>query len=92
MKKLLICFLALCIFSISMFLFTHSTPERAVKSNLIFDGYVIDGFKTEICISNESPWKGKYYCANPSIGADFYSVKKGILNLWFVDIENSGGG
>jgi hypothetical protein len=92
MKKLVILFFTLCIFSISLFLFGHSTPERAIRSKLLFDGYIINGFKTEIYISNEErPWKGKYYCANPPIGADFYAVKKGFLNLWFVDIENSGG-
>jgi hypothetical protein len=91
MKKLLILFFTLCIFSISLFLFAHSTPERAIRLNLLFDGYIVDGFKTEIRLSNEErPWKGKYYCINPSIGVDFYAVKKGFLNLWVVDSENSG--
>lgn len=92
MKKRLLLFLTLCIFSIFLFLFAHSTPERALKWNLIFHGYIVNGFNTEVYISNEDPWKGKYYCVNPSIGSDFYSVKKGVFNLWFVDLENSGGG
>lgn len=91
MKKLIIFFLTLCIFFVSLFLFIHSTPQRAIRLNLLCDGYIIDGFRTEILISNEErPWKGKYYCVNPSIGLDFYAVKKGFLNLWFVDSENSG--
>ncbi|WP_294406192.1 hypothetical protein [uncultured Clostridium sp.] len=86
--KFIIFFLFL---AIALFLFAHSTPERAIRLNLIFDGYIVSAFKTEIILSNEDPWKGKYYCINPGIGADFYSVKKVFLNLWFVDIEKSGG-
>lgn len=77
---------------IFMFIFVHSSPERVIRLNLICNGYVIDAFKTDIYLSTEdAPWHGKYYCKNPSIGLDFYSVKKGFLNLWFIDNKNSGG-
>ncbi|NRT32535.1 hypothetical protein BJV38_004881 [Clostridium beijerinckii] len=90
-KKIISFFIILCIFTSCIFLFAHSTPQRAIRLHLLFDGYITDAFRTEILISNEEkPWKGKYYCINPSIGADFYAVKEGYLNLWFVDAENSG--
>lgn len=74
------------------YLFSHSTPERSIRTYLFFHGYLTKALRTEICMSNESPWKGKYYCKNPGIGPDFIAVKKTNLGLWYVDLKNSGGG
>lgn len=62
-------------------------PERAIRTDLFFHGYIIDALKTEI-----SPWKDKYFCKNPGIGPDFIAVRKGELGLWYIDYKNSGGG
>ena len=79
-------FLSICFYSIC-----HSTPQRAIRTNLFFNGYVIKALKTEICVSNEDPWVGMYYCINPPIGSDFYAVKKDNLGFWHIDYKKSGG-
>lgn len=73
------------------YLFSHSTPERSIRTYLFFDGYLAKALKTEVCMSNETPWKDKYYCKNPGIGPDFIAVEKSNLGLWYVDVKNSGG-
>lgn len=77
---------------IETYLFSHSTPERSIKTYLFFDGYLTKAFITEVYMSNEVPWMGKYYCKNPGIGPDFIAVEKGDLGLWYVDLKHSGGG
>jgi hypothetical protein len=73
------------------YLLSHSTPERSIRAYLFFTGHLTNALKTEIHMSNEMPWKGKYYCKNPAIGPDFIAVKKRNLGLWYVDLKNSGG-
>ncbi|MFT8352025.1 hypothetical protein [Clostridium saccharoperbutylacetonicum] len=73
-------------------LFSHSTPEKSIRTYLFFNGYLAKALKTDIYMSNETPWKGKYYCENPGIGPDFIAVEKSNLGLWYVDLKNSGGG
>lgn len=77
---------------IGTYFLSHSTPERSIRTYLFFDGYLTKAFITEVHMSNEAPWKGKYYCKNPGIGPDFIAVKKGDLGLWHVDLKHSGGG
>lgn len=73
------------------YLFSHSNPERAIRTYLFLDGYLTKAFITEVSISDEVPWKGKYYCKNPGIGPDFIAAEKKDLGLWYVDLEHSGG-
>jgi hypothetical protein len=77
---------------IGTYLFSHSTPERSIRTYLFFDGYLTKAFRTEVHMSSEVPWKGKYYCTNPGVGPDFIAVDKGNLGLWYVDLKHSGGG
>lgn len=92
LKKAIISFLIEVVVLIGTYLFSHSTPERAIRTYLFFDGYLTKAFITEVFMSNEAPWKGKYYCKNPGIGPDFIAVEKGDLGLWYVDLKHSGGG
>jgi hypothetical protein len=73
------------------YLFCHSTPENSIRTHLFFNGYLVKALKTDIYMSNETLWKGKYYCENPGIGPDFIAVEKSDLGLWYVDLKNSGG-
>ena len=75
-KKVIVLPLMVVVILIGAYLFTHSTPERSIRAYLFFSGYLTKALKTEVYLSNESPWKGKYYCKNPSIGPDFIAVEK----------------
>lgn len=77
---------------IGSYLFCHLTPEKAIRTDLFFSGYIVGALKTEVFISNEAPWKDRYFCKNPGIGPDFIAVRKGELGLWYIDYKNSGGG
>jgi hypothetical protein len=91
LKKCIIFVIIVLAFSGS-YLFCNSTPEKSIRTHLFFNGYLAKALKTDIYMSNEIPWKGKYYCENPGIGPDFIAVEKSNLGLWYVDLKNSGGG
>lgn len=78
--------------SVVIYLLSHSTPERSIRTYLFFDGYLAKALQTDVYMSNRTPEKGKYYCKNPGIGPDFIAVEKSNLGLWYVDLKNSGGG
>jgi hypothetical protein len=90
-KKVIILPIVAVVMLVGVYLFCHSTPVRSIRTYLFFNGYFTKALKTEVCISNEVSWKGKYYCNNPGIGPDFIAVKKRLLGLWYVDPKNSGG-
>ena len=91
LKKYII-FVVIILASAGSYLFCHSTPDKSIRTYLFFNGYLVKALKTEIYMSNGTPWKGKYYCKNPGIGPDFIAVEKSNLGLWSVDLKNSGGG
>lgn len=91
LKKVIIFFIVVLIFAWG-YLFSHSTPERSIRTYLFFDGYLAKAFITDVYMSNDESWKNKYYCKNPGIGPDFIAVEKSNLGLWYVDLKNSGGG
>ncbi|WP_160689205.1 hypothetical protein [Clostridium sp. C2-6-12] len=80
------------VFFIITYIFCHSTPERSIKSYLFFNGYSVNAFITEVYMCNDDSFAGKYYCKNPGIGPDSIAVKKSNFELWYVDLQNSGGG
>ena len=91
-KKASILFILVVLF-LGCYVFFHSIPERSIRTYLFFDGYVIDSFRAEVFIGRDDKQYGKQYSTkNPGIGPDFISVNKGAFGLWFVDLENSGGG
>lgn len=91
LKKYII-FVIIILAFVGSYLFCNSTPEKSIRTYLFFNGYLAKALKTDIYMSNETPWKGKYYCKNPGIGPDFIAVEKSNLGLWYVDLKNSGGG
>lgn len=87
-----ILFSLIAVFFIITYVFCHSTPERSIKSYLFFDGYFANAIITEVCMHSDPHFNGKYYCKNPGIGPDSIAVKKSDFELWYVDLQNSGGG
>lgn len=83
---IIVCLLIIAIYS-------HSTPERSIRTYLFFHGHPVECFKTTVFKSREDSQYGKQYsCKNPGIGFDFFSCKKILGFIWVVDKENSGGG
>jgi len=86
-KTTIISILAIIIILPTLFIFAHSTPERCVQTKLIFNGYLIDGFRCKIVKSNspaDKPRARSLQAINPRIGFDDYECDKGFLGLWFV--------
>ena len=80
------------ILAVVLFVFSHSTPQRAIRTSLIKD-YPIKALQTEVYKSDTDIQFGqRYSCKNPGIGSDFYTCKKGIVGLWFIDWTKTGGG
>lgn len=76
-----------------LYIFVHSSPERVVREYLIGQGYFIKAFETEVYKSSVSPEYGQQYsCKNPGIGPDFFTFKRGFLNLYFTNHDGTGGG
>jgi hypothetical protein len=91
-KKKYAVFIIIILFVV-LFVFSHSTPQRAIRTNLIFKGYPVKALQTEVYKSAIDIQYGQFYsCKNPGIGSDFYSCKKVIFGLWFIDWTKTGGG
>lgn len=91
LKKLII-FIIIVLAFVGIYLFSHSTPERSVRSNLFFNGHLIAAFTTDIYKANIDLQYGQFYaCKNPAIGPDHYTfIKKN--GLWFINWNGTGGG
>lgn len=90
--KKFILFSLIAVFFIITYVFCHFTPERSIKTYLFFNGYFASAFITEVYMHNTPPFNGKYYCKNPGVGPDSIAVKKSNFDIWYVDLQNSGGG
>ncbi|WP_234123780.1 hypothetical protein [Clostridium hydrogenum] len=75
-----------------IYIFCHSTPERAIREDLFKQGYFIGAFNTKIYKSRYDEQYGQSYsCKQPVIGPDFYSVTKE-NGLWYINHDGTGGG
>lgn len=76
-----------------LYCFAHSTPERAIRANLLEDGYFVKAFTTEVYKNYLDPQYGqKYSCRNPRVGVDHYSCVKEFGVLWYVNPYGTGEG
>ncbi|OBR91263.1 MULTISPECIES: hypothetical protein [Clostridium] len=94
-KIILIC-IVIMVGYIGVDIFTHSTIERAIRTDLFFRGYFIKAFRTEICKRPipDQQYGTLYFCKNPGIGLDSYSVAKKHkyskkIDYWYI---YAGGG
>lgn len=91
MKKM-ICFLILML---GLIYWGHSTPENAIRSNIIFSGHPIKGIQTTIYKGPvDSIYGQTYYCKNPEIYENHwsYSVQKSLFGTWVVNSNGTGRG
>jgi hypothetical protein len=70
--------------------FIHSTPERLIRCDLVFNGHPISAFTTYVYKSKiDSQYGQMYSCKNPSIGPDYYSfIEKN--GLWYINWHGTG--
>lgn len=47
-KKVLISFVIIVIMFVGVYLFSHSTPERLIRTDLFLNGHIIGAFTTDI--------------------------------------------
>jgi hypothetical protein len=87
------------VFNIGFDIFTHSTVERVIRTDLFFQGYFVKAFKTEISerAIPDSRYGTMYICRNPAIGPDSYDVDSkykyfGKLKYWYINPSGTGGG
>lgn len=103
MKNKLIKILLICIILIGGYIgidiFTHSTVERTIRTDLFFRGYFISAFTTEIIPRSccDSEFGQLHFCKNPSVGPDSYKISKKHkylkkINYMYVNINGTGGG
>ncbi|WP_406542990.1 hypothetical protein [Clostridium ljungdahlii] len=97
-KIILICIIIMVGY-IGVDIFTHSTIERAIRTDLFFRGYFIKAFETEVCKRPipDQQYGTLYFCKNPGIGPDSYSVVKKYkyskkIPYWYINIAGTGGG
>ncbi|WP_123054218.1 hypothetical protein [Clostridium sp. JN-1] len=95
-KIIFMCFIVIIVYIISD-IFTHSTIERTIRTDLFFRGYFVKAFETEISKRpiHDSQYGDMYFCTNPAIGPDSYSLIKKHkyskkIQYWY--INNAGGG
>lgn len=79
-------------------IFTHSTAERVIRTDLFFKGYFLEAFKTEISQRpiSDSQYGTKYICTNPAIGPDSYDIDKKHkyfekFEYWYIGPGTGGG-
>ncbi|KRU25943.1 hypothetical protein VT91_12070 [Clostridium sporogenes] len=86
-----------CTILLSFYMYTHSTVERVIRTDLFLKGYFIKAFKTEI---SELPIPDKQYgtlyiCNNPAIDPDHYDVDYkhifGKVKYWYINLGTGGG-
>ncbi|NFA58984.1 hypothetical protein K8O96_05860 [Clostridium sporogenes] len=87
-----------CTILLSFYIYTHSTAERVIRTDLFLKGYFIEAFKTEI---SELPIADKQYgtlyiCNNPAIGPDHYDIDYkyiyfGKVKYWYINLGTGGG-
>jgi hypothetical protein len=103
MKNNFIRIVVTCVFIIALYvgldIFTHSTIERTIRTNLFSQGYIFKAFKTEIYKRPipDSQYGTQYFCANPAIGPDSYKIDMrykyfGKIKYWYVNPAGTGGG
>ncbi|WP_223919233.1 hypothetical protein ACFLKA_12260 [Clostridium caseinilyticum] len=86
-----------CTILLSFYMYTHSTVERVIRTDLFLKGYFIKAFKIEI---SELPIPDKQYgtlyiCNNPAIGPDHYDIDYkyifGKVKYWYINLGTGGG-
>ena len=97
-KIILSCTILLSLY-IGFDIYTHSTIERVIRTDLLLKGYFIKAFKTEI---SERPitdiqYGTLYFCNNPAIGPDHYDIDNkysyfGKVKRWYINWSGTGGG
>lgn len=80
-------------------IYTHSTIERVIRTDLFFNGYVVNAFNTEISERpiSDPKYGTKYICRNPAIGPDSYDIDYkysyfGRVKYWYINWAGTGGG
>jgi len=91
-KKFIISFIVIIVVFLGTYLFSHSTPERAIRSSLFFNGHFIGALTTEVYKAEMDSQYGQFYsCKNPRIGQYEYSfIKKN--GLWYINWNGTGEG
>jgi len=74
------------------YLFSHSRPERSLRSSLFFDGHFIGALTTDIYKGEMDSQYGQFYsCRNPKIGPSECSfIKKQVF--WYINWNGTGEG
>ncbi|MBL4937625.1 hypothetical protein JK636_18070 [Clostridium sp. YIM B02515] len=91
MKKIICAFILI----LGLIYWGHSTPENAIRTSIIFSGHPIKGIQTTIYKGSVDKIYGQiYYCKNPEIYEDHwgYSVQRGILGIWVINVSGTGRG
>lgn len=74
------------------YIFCHSTPQMAIRTELFGEGHFISAFTTHIHkIGVDSDYGQFYACRKPAVGADHYAfIKKN--GFWYINWQGTGGG
>lgn len=103
MKNKSIILILLCTILLGLYIgfdiFTHSTIERVIRTDLFFRGYYVKALKTDISERSipDSQYGTMYICKNPAIGPDSYNIYKkykyfGRVQYWYINWAGTGGG
>lgn len=97
-KIILFCTILLS-FCIGFDIFSHSTIERVIRTDLFLRGYFIEAFKTEISKQpiTDIQYGTLYICNNPAIGPEHYDIDYkysyfGKVKYWYINEAGTGGG
>jgi len=97
-KIILSCIILLSLY-IGFDIYTHSTAERVIRTDLLLEGYFTEAFKTEISERPipDSQYGTLYICRNPHIGPGSYDIDYkysyfGKVKYWYVNQAGTGGG
>jgi exopolysaccharide biosynthesis protein len=73
------------------YIFCHSTPQRAIRTELFKEGHFISAFNTHIHKIGVDSDYGQYYaCGEPAVGADHIAcINKN--DFWYINWQGTGG-
>lgn len=97
-KIILLCIVLLTLYT-AFDIYSHSTIERAIRTDLFLKGYFVKAFKTEIFERpiSDTQYGAQYFCNNPAIGPDSYDIDYkysylGKVKYWYINWAGTGGG
>lgn len=92
-RRLLVILLCLILIFTPLYIYSHSTPERAIRSMLFYSGHFKSAFTTEIYkLGNDPDYGEQYSCRSPKVGPQHITLYKSEIGLWHINRSGSGEG